>query len=223
MTCRNMTYEKYIKYIKKSIIYLLIASMLFNTGISGLISIMGFNRTKQNTVNVSRKPKTNRESPIQVAVDNRKQNQDKTETSAGNNNSNPKVKANRPKNSGGAALPISSTQYRILVRIIHAEAGGEPLKGQVAVAAVLLNRIRSGRFPKSISANVFRSGEFESVSNGYIWSEPTSSAYKAAKLALQGWDPTYGALYFYNPAKTYTSWIWSRPIHIRIGNHNFAG
>jgi spore germination cell wall hydrolase CwlJ-like protein len=118
---------------------------------------------------------------------------------------------------------ISNTQYQILVRLIHAEAGGEQLKGQVAVGAVLLNRIRSGKFPKSIAANVYRRGEFESVSNGYIWSEPSSSAYKAAGLALKGWDPTFGALYFYNPAKTFSRWIWGRPIHTRIGNHYFAG
>jgi spore germination cell wall hydrolase CwlJ-like protein len=219
-----MTYQKNITYIKKSIIYLLIASMLFNTGISGLTSIMDVNRTtRRNMVKVNRESKTNRDSQIQAVADNLNSDRSKMESATGNGNSSPKKKGTPPKKTGGAALPISSTQYQILVRIIHAEAGGEPLKGQVAVAAVLLNRIRSGRFPKSISANVFRNGEFESVSNGYIWSEPTSSAYKAAKLALQGWDPTYGALYFYNPAKTYTNWIWSRPIHTRIGNHNFAG
>jgi N-acetylmuramoyl-L-alanine amidase len=198
--------------------------MLFNTGISGLTSIMDINRTtKQNIVKANRETKTNRDNQIQTVADNLNSDGSKKEPASGNGNSSSKKKSTQPKKTGGAALPISSTQYQILVRIIHAEAGGEPLKGQVAVAAVLLNRIRSGRFPKSISANVFRNGEFESVSNGYIWSEPTSSAYKAAKLALQGWDPTYGSLYFYNPAKTYTSWIWSRPIHTRIGNHNFAG
>lgn len=110
----------------------------------------------------------------------------------------------------------------LLARIIHAEAGGESLRGQVAVGAVLLNRIRSGKFPKALAANIFRPGEFESVSNGYIWSNPTSASYQAARLALQGWDPTYGALYFFNPAKSTSRWIWSRPINIVIGRHNFA-
>lgn len=110
-----------------------------------------------------------------------------------------------------------------LARIIHAEAGGESLKGQVAVGAVLINRIKSGRFPKTLKANIFRPGEFESVANGYIWSHPSSSSYQAARLALQGWDPTYGALYFFNPAKTNSRWIWGRPIHTVIGQHNFAG
>ena len=122
------------------------------------------------------------------------------------------------------ALPIPWDQYQILARIIKAEAGGEPFEGQVAVAAVLLNRIRSGKFPSSISANVFRSGEFESVSNGYLWDiNPTASSYKAALLALKGWDPTAGSLYFYNPAKSTSRWIWSRPIYTIIGKHYFAG
>lgn len=119
---------------------------------------------------------------------------------------------------------LSNSQFQILVRAINAEAGGEPFEGQVAVGAVLLNRIRSGRFPKTISANVFRNGEFESVSNGYIWdTEPTASAYRAATLAVKGWDPTGGALYFYNPAKSSSAWIWSRPIYTKIGSHYFAG
>lgn len=115
-----------------------------------------------------------------------------------------------------------TNDFRLLVRLIHAEAGGESLQGQVAVGAVILNRIHSGHFPKTIRGNIFKRGEFESVSNGYIWSSPTFSAYKAARLALQGWDPSRGALYFYNPAKTDSAWIWSRPIIARIGNHFFA-
>jgi spore germination cell wall hydrolase CwlJ-like protein len=213
----------YPKYIRKSIVYILIASMLLNTGISGLISIMDLRKTtKPHVVKISRQPKTGPES--QTGAGPGIAGWNKRPTAVQNGNSQPNIRRIvQPKNSRGAALPLSDAQYQILVRVIHAEAGGEPLKGQVAVAAVLLNRIRSGRFPKSISANVFRRGEFESVSNGYIWSEPTLSAHKAARLALQGWDPTFGALYFYNPAKTYSRWIWSRPIYTRIGNHYFAG
>jgi N-acetylmuramoyl-L-alanine amidase len=117
---------------------------------------------------------------------------------------------------------VSSEQVATLARIIHAEAGGEPLVGQVAVGAVLLNRVRSGVFPRSLAANIFKYGEFESVSNGYIWSDPTPAAYQAATLALKGWDPTYGALYFYNPAKARSAWIWNRPIITKIGGHVFA-
>jgi spore germination cell wall hydrolase CwlJ-like protein len=118
---------------------------------------------------------------------------------------------------------VAENKLPLLARIIHAEAGSESLRGQVAVGAVLLNRIRSGKFPKTLAANIFKPGEFESVSNGYIWSNPTPVSYRAAHLALLGWDPTYGSLYFFNPAKTISRWIWSRPIRIIIGNHNFAG
>ncbi len=119
--------------------------------------------------------------------------------------------------------PVGEDEFPWLARIIHAEAGGESVKGQVAVGAVLLNRIKSGKFPRSIKANIFRPGEFESVSNGYIWSNPSSSSYRAARLALKGWDPTHGSLYFFNPAKSSSKWIWSRPIYTVIGQHNFAG
>ncbi len=119
--------------------------------------------------------------------------------------------------------PVAKDELPWLARIIHAEAGGETIKGQVAVGAVLLNRIKSGKFPQSIKANIFRPGEFESVSNGYIWSNPSSSSYRAARLALKGWDPTHGSLYFFNPAKSSSKWIWGRPVYTVIGQHNFAG
>jgi spore germination cell wall hydrolase CwlJ-like protein len=117
---------------------------------------------------------------------------------------------------------VSSYQYQMLARIISAEAKGEPFHGQVAVGAVILNRVASARFPKSIAANVLKRGQFEPVANGSIWNEPTPSAYRAARLALNGWDPTGGALYFFNPAKTSSRWIWSRPVVTRIGDHVFA-
>lgn len=117
---------------------------------------------------------------------------------------------------------LSNYQFQMLARIISAEAKGEPFTGQVAVGAVILNRVASGNFPKTIAANVLKPGQFEPVANGHIWNEPTDSAFKAARLALQGWDPTNGALYFFNPAKTSSHWIWSRPVVTRIGNHLFA-
>jgi spore germination cell wall hydrolase CwlJ-like protein len=116
----------------------------------------------------------------------------------------------------------SAYQFQMLARIISAEAKGEPFHGQVAVGAVILNRIASGRFPKTIAANVLKPGQFEPVANGSIWNEPTASAYRAAHLSLKGWDPTGGALYFFNPVKTSSRWIWSRPIVKRIGAHVFA-
>jgi spore germination cell wall hydrolase CwlJ-like protein len=117
---------------------------------------------------------------------------------------------------------ISGYQFQMLARIISAEAKGEPFHGQVAVGAVILNRVKSGRFPNNIAANVLKRGQFEPVANGAIWREPTPSAYRAARLALNGWDPTGGALYFFNPAKSTSRWIWSRPVVTRIGDHLFA-
>ena len=145
----------------------------------------------------------------------------KTQTTPSNKTTTANYRQNAPDNSGGTKL--SSDQYQMLARIIHAEAGGEPFTGQVAVGAVILNRIRSGIFPSNVTANVLKAGEFESVSNGYIWrNNPSASSYRAAQLALKGWDPTAGATYFYNPAGSSSRWIWTRPITIIIGKHNFA-
>jgi len=215
----------YKKIIINSIIYLVITGFLLNTGGSSLISMIHFNKKimPQNITKINHAMKIKMANQNQTGVTQQPINRANRPTVLANRDYRKNPRASLPKNPSKLSRLFNHTQYQILVRLIHAEAGGEPLVGQVAVAAVLLNRMKSGKFPKSIAANVFRCGEFESVSNGYIWSEPTPSAYKAAKLALQGWDPTSGALYFFNPAKTYSSWIWSRPIHTRIGNHCFAG
>ena len=119
----------------------------------------------------------------------------------------------------------NSTQnanLNLLARVIYAEARGEPLEGQVAVGAVLLNRLESPRFPNNLWGIIFKKGEFCTVRDGQVWMNPNAQAYKAARLALSGWDPTHGALYFYNPAKTTSKWIWSRPVTTQIGSHIFA-
>lgn len=118
--------------------------------------------------------------------------------------------------------PNSHVDLYLLARVIYAESRGEPLQGQVGVGAVLLNRLKDSRFPKSLSQIVFKQGEFCTVRDGQIWKTPSQEAIKAARLAVAGWDPTGGALYFYNPAKTTSRWIWSRPIVNKIGNHIFA-
>ena len=111
----------------------------------------------------------------------------------------------------------------LLARLITAEAGGESFQGKVAVASVILNRIDDAKFPGSIAGNIFKPHEFESVSNGQIWKQPSGEAYQAAKAALKGWDPTYGAKFFFNPAKVHgPSWVWTRTVIERIGNHVFA-
>ncbi len=110
----------------------------------------------------------------------------------------------------------------LLARVIYAEARGEPLEGQVAVGAVLINRVKNPNFPDDLWSVVFKKGEFCTVRDGQVWLQPNATAYRAARLAKAGWDPTNGALYFYNPKKTTSTWIWSRAITVRIGRHVFA-
>lgn len=110
----------------------------------------------------------------------------------------------------------------LLARIIHAEAGSEPYTGKVAVGAVIMNRVQNPKFPSSIAGVVYQPHAFESVSNG-LYTKPASKASrKAAQDAISGWDPSGGALYFFNPAKTRNAWIWARKIINRIGKHVFA-
>ncbi|ABB15919.1 cell wall hydrolase [Carboxydothermus hydrogenoformans] len=111
----------------------------------------------------------------------------------------------------------------LLARIIRAEAEGEPYAGKVAIAAVILNRVRHPGFPNTIAGVIFQPGAFESVANGRFWSLlPNRESIKAAYDALRGWDPTYGALFFWNPAKKVSRWIWTRKIIARIGKHVFG-
>lgn len=110
----------------------------------------------------------------------------------------------------------------LLAQLITGEARGEPYLGQVAVGAVVLNRVEHPSFPKTIAGVIFQPGAFTAVSDGQMFRPPTSTAIRAAADALNGWDPTWGALYYYNPARTTNRWIWSRPVHLVIGKHRFA-
>ena len=110
-----------------------------------------------------------------------------------------------------------------LARIIHAEAESEPYAGKVAVGAVILNRLEDPRFPDDLNGVLFSPWEFEPVMNNRFWQiTPSAEAYAAAEEALAGWDPTGGALYFYNPVTSTSPWIFSRPVVTQIGNHVFA-
>lgn len=122
---------------------------------------------------------------------------------------------------GGAGSPAGSN-VNLLARLVHGEARGEPYLGKVAVAAVVLNRTADSRFPKTIAGVIYQPGAFDAVYDGQINLEPDQSSINAARDALNGWDPTYGCVYYYNPATATSSWIWSRPIILTIGNHNFA-
>lgn len=116
----------------------------------------------------------------------------------------------------------SSSDYELLARIISAEARGEPYMGQVAVGAVVLNRIEHPSFPDTLSGVIYQKGAFSCLNDGQFWEAITDSAYKAATDALNGLDPSGGAIYYYNPVKSTNKWIFSRPIITTIGAHRFC-
>ena len=121
-------------------------------------------------------------------------------------------------------IPAGDDMVNLLARLVYAEARGEPYSGQVAVAAVVLNRVKSSSFPNSISGVIYQKGAFNVVDDGQINLSPnsTSTVYKAAQEAMNGSDPTNGALYFYNPSKTKSKWLFSLPTTMTIGKHVFA-
>lgn len=110
----------------------------------------------------------------------------------------------------------------LLARLIHAEARGEPYEGMVAVGAVVLNRVEDSRFPNTIAGVIYQSGAFDVVGDGQINLAPNNTSIRAARDALNGWDPSYGCIYYFNPATATSKWIWSRPLVVKIGNHHFC-
>ncbi|MBO4323257.1 MAG: spore cortex-lytic enzyme [Clostridia bacterium] len=116
----------------------------------------------------------------------------------------------------------SSSDTNLLARLIYAEARGESYTGQVAVGAVVLNRVKSASFPNTISGVIYQPYAFTCVSDGQINMSPNSTALAAARDAMNGWDPSYGSLYYYNPSVATSGWIFSRKTVVTIGNHVFA-
>lgn len=116
----------------------------------------------------------------------------------------------------------SNSDLNLLARLVYAEARGEPYTGQVAVASVVLNRVKSSSFPNSVSGVIYQSGAFSVVNDGQINLTPNETAKKAAQDAINGWDPSYGAIYYFNPNTATSAWIWSRPVTVVIGNHRFC-
>ena len=117
---------------------------------------------------------------------------------------------------------VSDSNVALLARIISAEARGEPYTGQVAVGAVVLNRVKHASFPNSISGVIYQSGAFSCLYDGQFDQPVAESAYRAARDALNGWDPSYGAIYYFNPVTATSKWIWSRPLIVEIGKHRFC-
>ncbi len=118
----------------------------------------------------------------------------------------------------------STSDVQLMARAINGEARGEPYEGQVAVGAVILNRVKHSQFPNTIAGVIYQSGAFTAVSDGQI-SAPiseNSTVYKAARDAMNGWDPTGGCIYYFNPNTATNKWIWSRPLVKTIGKHRFC-
>ena len=110
----------------------------------------------------------------------------------------------------------------LLARLISAEARGEPYVGQVAVGAVVLNRVKHPSFPNTIPGVIYQSGAFSCIADAQFDQPVADSAYRAADDALNGWDPTGGAIYYFNPSPATSAWIWSRPLILTIGKHRFC-
>lgn len=122
-----------------------------------------------------------------------------------------------------SSKPAAGSQnLTLLTRAINGEARGEPYIGQVAVGGVIMNRVRDPRFPNTVAGVVYQPGAFTAITDGQIHAELEATPRKAAADALNGWDPSGGAVYYYNPAKTTNKWIWSRPVIKVIGKHRFC-
>ena len=130
------------------------------------------------------------------------------------NNFAPKVEANSDAS--------SASDVQLIARAINGEARGEPYEGQVAVGAVILNRVKSPDFPNTIAGVIYQPWAFTAVNDGQINLEPNDTAYQAARDAMNGWDPTYGCLYYYNPEVATSEWIFTRQTVVTIGKHVFA-
>lgn len=116
----------------------------------------------------------------------------------------------------------SKADIDLMANAVYGEARGEPYIGQVAVSAVILNRVADPRFPNNIADVIFQPGAFTAVSDGQIWLTPNETAKRAVLDAINGWDPTHGALYYFNPETATSAWIWSRPQIEKIGKHIFC-
>ena len=117
---------------------------------------------------------------------------------------------------------VNNTDLNLLSKLVHGEARGEPYKGMVAVAATVLNRVSDSRFPNTIAGVIYQSGAYTCVADGQINLEASSQARKAAQDAINGWDPTSGCIYYFNPDTATSGWIWSRPQVMTIGKHIFC-
>lgn len=124
--------------------------------------------------------------------------------------------------SAGNSNSSSNQDVTLLSRLINGEARGEPYEGQVAVGAVILNRTRDPRFPSTIAGVIYQPGAFTAIVDGQIHANMEQNSIRAARDALNGWDPSGGAIYYFNPSTATSAWIWSRPLIKVIGSHRFC-
>lgn len=152
-------------------------------------------------------------------------NKKNTKNNNAANNQNAKNQPNN-KNPEPAAVNVpqgySQNDIDLMANAVHGEARGEPYIGQVAVAAVILNRVQSPSFPNTVAGVIFEPGAFTAVADGQIWLTPNETARQAVLDAINGWDPTGNALYYFNPETATSDWIWSRPQIKKIGKHIFC-
>lgn len=125
-------------------------------------------------------------------------------------------------NATAAGVAVTNDDLDWLAKLVWSEAEAEPYAGKVAAAAVVLNRVKSPLFPNTVRGVIFEPGQFEPVMNGHIYRPAPAVAYQAARDALSGWDPSYGAIYFFNPSKVTNAFLWARPLTVVIGNHRFT-
>ncbi len=129
---------------------------------------------------------------------------------------------NSSSSGSNAGNNTNSNDVNLLARVIYGEARGEPYTGQVAVGAVIMNRVKHNSFPNTLASVIYQSGAFDAVADGQVNLSPDSTAKKAAQDAINGWDPSYGAIYYFNPSTATNKWIWSRPLTVVIGKHRFC-
>lgn len=138
------------------------------------------------------------------------------------NNAAPQKEAPKKPTAANTPNGFSQNDIQLMANAVYGESRGEPYTGQVAVAAVILNRVNSETFPNTVSGVIFEPGAFTAVADGQIWLTPNENAKKAVVDAINGWDPTGEALYYFNPDTATSSWIWGRPQIKRIGKHIFC-
>jgi N-acetylmuramoyl-L-alanine amidase len=141
----------------------------------------------------------------------------------------PDMTMDKPQGQKGASslatsnsLGLTENDLTIMANAVYGEARGEPYEGQVAVAAVILNRVKSPLFPNTVHGVIFQPGAFTAVADGQIWLTPNETAKKAVRDAVNGWDPTGGCIYYFNPETATSKWIWTRPQVKKIGKHIFC-